>query len=369
MNSAIPKQALTPATRRRQLVSDGSRNFIRSVLLTFASLAMLVTAQALPAADPVQDLIDSMQKDSDLPASGGKPAAFNPGVGFPGTYESVRDACAGHSNLADLLDYVVTWTWIWEGKDNTATNTRVACRHARAYWLSKSTGKWNLAFDVRPSGMTWPMTWKDGKCTTPFMEPGKVSGRGIGNQRNEDAEVMSCKPDLNTNYELWGKAVIGHEAFLDVKAWYLATDVRLIVDDPTRPDDRDLAKYIVTVGADFKTSQLDKTPNAIKFGVQDKRKHEFTQPNGYPNKHVDGFRCRYRLVGKDWLTVHAISMGPQHHKEYDNRPPPPWGPPWEDHTYRPTKNAWPYTRPPYVLTEDEVRANPPPFLPTAKAKP
>jgi len=342
---------------------------IRGVMLMFVSLAMLAATRSLPAADPVSDLIDNMQKDSDLPASGGRPAAFNPGVGFPGTHESIRDACAGHSNLADLVDYVVTWTWIWEGKGNQATNTRVACRDARAYWLSKSTGRWNLAFDVRPSGLTWPLTWKDGKSTTPFMEPQKVSGREGGNQRNEDAEIMSCKPTFDTNYELWGKAVIGHQDFLDVKAWYLATDVKLIVDDPNLPDDRDLAKYIVTVGADFGTSQRDKTPNAIKFGVRDKRKNDRNQPDGYPNCIVDGFHCRYRLIGRDWMTVHAISMGPQYHNEYGNRPPPPWGPPWEDHAYRPTNNAWPYTRPPYVLTEDEVRANPPPLLPTAKAKP
>ena len=332
---------------------------IRGVWLMLASLAMLAAIQSLPAADPVQDLIDNMQKDSDLPASGGKPGAYMPGIGFPGTYESVRDACAGHSNLAELLDSVITWTWIWEGEGNRATNTRVACRHARAYWLSKSTGKWNLAFDVRPWGLTWPMTWKDGKCTTNFMEPAKVSGRGDGNQRNEDAEIMSCKPTLDTNYELWGKAVIGHEAFLDVKAWYLATDVKLIVDDSVQPDDRDLAKYIVTVGADFGTSQRDKTSNAIKFGVQDKRKRDRQQPNGYPNCIVDGFHCRYRLIGKDWLTVHAISMGPQYHKEYPKVVKTLWG----------TVEKWPYVRPPYVLTEHEVWANPPPFLPTAKAKP
>ena len=112
----------------------------RGVMLMFVSPAMLAATRSLPAADPVSDLIDNMQKDSDLPASGGKPGAFNPGVVFPGTYESVRDACAGHSNLANLVDYVVTWTWIWEGQGNQATNTRVACRHARAYWLSKSTG-------------------------------------------------------------------------------------------------------------------------------------------------------------------------------------------------------------------------------------
>ena len=356
MSLSIPKQTLPPATRRRELISDGSRNFIRSVL-TLVSLAILVTVQALPAVDPVQDLIDNMQKDSDLPASGGKPGAYMPSIVVPGTYASVRDACGGHSNLADLLDHVVTWTWIWEGEGNKATNTRVACRHARAYWLSKSTGKWNLAFDVRPSGMTWPITWKDGKCTTPFMEPGKVSGRGIGNQRNEDAEVISCKPTLNTNYELWGEAIIGHAAFLDVKAWYLATDVKLIVDDPAQPDDRDLAKYIVTVGADFKTmTKRDKTPNAIKFGVHDSRANAWDQPDGYPNFAISGFQCRYRLIGKDWLTVHTISMGPQWHKQYMGYSP------WH-------AKEWPYARPPYVLTEDEVRANPPPFLPTAKAKP
>lgn len=111
---------------------------IRGATLMLLSLAMLAATRALPATDLVQDLIDNMQNDSDVPASGGKPGAFNPGVVFPGTYESVRDACAGHSSLADLADYVVTWTWIWEGQGNQSTNTRVVWRHARAFWLSKS---------------------------------------------------------------------------------------------------------------------------------------------------------------------------------------------------------------------------------------
>jgi hypothetical protein len=348
-----------------KIMKNKSFALIAASLLYAMSVAAqepLAATQSLPAADPVQDLIDNMQKDSDLPASGGNPGAYTPGIVFQGTYESVRDACAGHSNLAELLDRVVTWTWIWEGQGNKATNTRVACRHARAYWLSKSTGKWNLAFDVRPSGWVEPFTWFGGP------QSGESYRKKNDNQRNEDAIVMSCKPTRDTKYELWGSACIGHEAFLDVKAWYLATDVKLIVDDPIKPDDREQAKYIVTVGADFKTSQLDKTPNAIRFGANDKRKHDDEQPDGYPNKGVSGFQCRYRLIGRDWMTVHAISMGPQYHKEYGNRPPPPWGPPWDDHAYRPTKNAWPYTRPPYVLTEDEVRANPPPFLPTSGAK-
>jgi hypothetical protein len=61
------------------------------------------------------------------------------------------------------------------------------------------------------------------------------------------------------------------------------------------------------------------------------------------------------------MTVDAISMGPQYQKEYGNRPPPPWGPSWGDASYRPGKNAWPYASPPYVLTEEEVRLNPPPM--------
>jgi len=188
------------------------------------------------------------------------------------------------------------------------------------------------------------------------MEPGKVSGRGRGNQRNEDAEVMSCQPDLNTNYELWGSATIGHESFCDVKAWYLATDVKLIVADPNLLDDRYQAKYIVTVGVDFKTSQVDKTPNAIRFGANDKRKLDDAQPDGYPNKGISGFQCRYRLVGRDWMTVHCITMGPQWHKQFGGYSP------WH-------AKEWPYAHPPYVLTEDEVRANPPPFQPTAVANP
>jgi hypothetical protein len=180
--------------------------------------AVINLAVKAASGNPVQNLIDNMQKDSDLPASGGNPGAYRPGITFPGTYESVRDACGDYSNLAGLLDFVISWTWVWEGKDNQATNTRVACRHARAYWLSKSTGKWNLAFDVRPWGVTWPMTWKDGKNTTPFMDPGKVSGRGVGNQRNEPegVDVMSCKPSFDICYELWGKAEIGNTAFREI---------------------------------------------------------------------------------------------------------------------------------------------------------
>jgi len=295
-----------------------------------------------------------MQKDGDLPASGRWYGDSVPGVVFPGTYESFRDACAGHTNFADLVNEVVTWTWVWEGKGNKATNTRVALRHARAYWLSKSTGKWNLAFNARPWGLDGQIKWSNDSMIWP-----KLKDRTTGNQRNEDAEVMSCKPAMDDPYEIWGIDTCGNEVFRDAKAWYIATDLKLIVDDPTKPDDRDLAKYIVTVGVDFKTTHIDKTDNALKFGVNDPRKNSYYTGGyygGYVNQACDGFHCRYRLIGKEWLTVQSISMGPQYNKGY-----PEWKPIQKWNRQRTGGESWPYSRSPYVLTEDEVRANPPPF--------
>ncbi|MFZ4540844.1 MAG: hypothetical protein ACOYNL_03400 [Rickettsiales bacterium] len=288
----------------------------------------------------VDDIVNDMKLLSDQDAIGGAGAIY-PGIASPGTYQSIVGMCEGRcDNFARNVNTPISWTWIWEGEGNQATNTRVEASHARGYYLSASRGVWVLAFDERPVG------YAQGIATTTENR----ADLSLDNQQQTGEFSTSAKPIYPVKYELWGSKNIGHEAFKDARAWYFATDLRLIVDNPNLPDDRDKARYIVKIGADFMIEEPERslTGTHHRYIVNGQPTNDMGV--GYPNRVIDGFGGRYRLITNECQTFTAITMeGSAGGSNY----PPPWG----NYT-----QYNPYGHSPYILTEEEVRANPPIFI-------
>jgi hypothetical protein len=264
--------------------------------------------------------------------------------GSGGNYKSIVDICAGTcEHFAQNVSGAISWTWVWAGAKNKSQHTRVLARRARGYYLSKSSGKWVLAFDARPSGAAQSI----GASTS--------SEGGIPDtQVQVDASTTSIKPDAFHKYELWGQGDIGHAAFTDAQTWFLSTQLS-VVSDGSGIDDRAQSEFLVKVGADFVTSEsatATDVPGAVAryINTATGRLVANTCNTCYPYKVMDGMGGRYRKIPTDgsWITVTAIGMSPTFG---GSGLPPPWG----DYT-----QPSPFAQPPYVLTPSEITAKPPP---------
>jgi hypothetical protein len=131
---------------------------------------------------------------------------------------------------------VLTWFTAFEAQGNAATNTRVQIANLRFYYLSQSTRTWKQ-YDMKaaPAVDLWqyPFTWAS-------------SNSGV---RNESSGGISVKPKYPNFHHGYGNPITINPQ--DVRAIFVAMEYRLVVDDPSKPDDRASAKYVVDSGGDY----------------------------------------------------------------------------------------------------------------------
>jgi hypothetical protein len=139
-------------------------------------------------------------------------------------------------NRPEWCNKIISWFQVFEAQGNGATNSRVEVKNIRVFTLSESTRKWTQV-DARQAPMVdawqYPFTFTD-------SDP---------NKRAEGDGGISVKPHYPYFRHGYGNsaAISGP----DVRAVYVSMDFRLTVDDPSKPDDRASAKYVVNSGADY----------------------------------------------------------------------------------------------------------------------
>lgn len=138
---------------------------------------------------------------------------------------------------AGAIDY---WGTVYVDENgNKASNTRVAIRNCGLHWKRASTGAWtSFGPDLRPGDVgDYPENFQGVSTPTNF--------------RIEPDGSMSVKPGVGKTSHWYGpypRVAIDRKDFAGVVS---LCEVRLVVDDSSRTDDRQLAKYLVNVGADF----------------------------------------------------------------------------------------------------------------------
>jgi hypothetical protein len=136
---------------------------------------------------------------------------------------------------------LLSWYTIYEGQGNRATNTRVEVRNLRIYILSNSTRKWTQ-FDrvLAPR-------------TDRYHQDGIVGGTPAETRVEPDGGVSfrPAYPYLMHGYGKtnWPSVPLSNPS--DVRALFVAMETRLVVADPTKPDDRALARYVINTAADY----------------------------------------------------------------------------------------------------------------------
>jgi hypothetical protein len=124
----------------------------------------------------------------------------------------------------------ISWFVLQEAQGNKAVNSRVEVSGLRMYILSESTRKWTrVDYAAKPYTETWQYPFD---ISTPTGNVGNL-----------------LRPVYPKFYHGYGKNIAITPQ--DVRATFTAIDFRLVVIDPTKADDRSVAKYVVDVGGDY----------------------------------------------------------------------------------------------------------------------
>lgn len=202
-------------------------------LLALVGLASACTAAATAEKPPETDWIAQIADDMRLPHEGrphGVPASIDWSVG----------PRIGRGNDPGTFKAFIAWGQLYEAAEgNPATNTRVEIRDMNAYVLSKADGEWHLVQDA------------DIVSGAAYREDFSGDVNRPADARFERSGVVSVTAGEGHNYHFWpssGRVTIDPE---DIAGVLVTAQARLILDDPDGPDDRDQARYVMGVGADY----------------------------------------------------------------------------------------------------------------------
>jgi hypothetical protein len=231
---------------------SAARALIPSLLACAAALSPAARAAdasrtAGAPINTVDTIVDDMRKMNDLRLAG-----IPDGYGWsrgPGHVIMGNDARGSHTpgwwNPADRhfksdawWKAMVPWIVIFDGVGNGAWNTRVALRAMKAYYKSRSSGRWVLLGEGPVDGYNYPKSLQ-GSSYVPT------------DRREESSGTASVRPPGgNVVFHGWCCNAPDIPA-ADIAAIHVTLQARLIVDDASRTDDRWAARYLLQVGGDY----------------------------------------------------------------------------------------------------------------------
>ncbi len=182
----------------------------------------------------------------------------------------------------------IAWGQLYEwAEGNPAANTRVQIRDMEMHYLSKSDGKWHLLQKaLRVQGAAYVEDFQG-----DVSKPGDI--------RTEPDGSISVTAGDGYNFHFWpstGRVAIPKD---DIEGCFITVQCRLILDDPHGPDDRDQARYLMSVGGDWwqsLTAVWDNWKTNADMGIG-----------------------RFRFVSKKWRGHNLITLPVERVRE---NPPP-----------------------------------------------
>jgi hypothetical protein len=209
--------------------------------------------------------------------------------GVPTSYNWAKHPHLGVGNHPDRQGFqaISAWGQIYEDMHGSpARNVRVSCRDIAVWILSKRTGKWRRCnASKRINGAN-------------YVEDFSANASKPADLRNEPHGAVSATLGGGYNFHLYairGRAKIDASDIDGVVSVYSA---RVIMDDPYGIDERHLARYLASSGADY---WLDQYVGAAPGTVHD----------------VGIGKARY--LTPDWLT---LTMSTLSLHKLEKHPPP-----------------------------------------------
>jgi hypothetical protein len=143
--------------------------------------------------------------------------------------------------LTQYWNAINPWFVFFEGVGNSASNSRVHLRNYKAFWKSRADGQWRL----------WAHKNEfDGQAC---YQGGNYSGcaGGDSGRRAEPEGGQSFKLPAGMNYHGWFASGPLEINGPDIAAVFVTMQIRLAVDNPAQGDDRQQARYLAHIGADY----------------------------------------------------------------------------------------------------------------------
>jgi hypothetical protein len=161
--------------------------------------------------------------------------------GVPDSYDWARHPVMGMGNHPPAAWRAITaWGQLYEdASGNPASNTRVGIRLIRTYLLSKRDGKWRL---VQSSDDVHGAAYRE-----DFVNDTNHAA-GI---RREPGGGVSVHAGGGFNFHFWPSTGRAEMEAADIAGVFTTVEARLIVDDPAKPDDRQSARYLLSMGGDY----------------------------------------------------------------------------------------------------------------------
>jgi hypothetical protein len=211
--------------------------------------------------------------------------------GVPASYDWAQGPVERSQAIPGRFHAVVAWGQVYEDRcGNPAHNTRVQIKDIRIYLLDRWGGTWRLLQHARRvAGAAYRESF-----SPPIHRPADI--------RSEPDGGISVKAGGGFNFHFYSpdRARIRPK---HVAALLATVQARLIVDDPTRPDDRSHARYILSVGADLwrdTVIEYDRDENNPDMGMG-----------------------RFRYVTPDWQSFNMLYMrGGIDPSRFLSNPPP-----------------------------------------------
>ena len=123
--------------------------------------------------------------------------------------------------------------------DSQDTNTRVQVRNPKVWFKLKSTDQWKL------------MSGTPGVDGAFYVENFANDSNTASNAMNLSDGSSAAKLAHGHNWHFWPSSGRFSIDSTDIAGIVVTVQARLIVDDPSQTDDRDVAKYILDAGGDY----------------------------------------------------------------------------------------------------------------------
>jgi hypothetical protein len=241
-------------------------------VLPFLLLAIFLNAQTT-----LEEIISDMK----LPQEGlphGVPASYNwQAKPRPGEVEPPAGWTAA-----------IAWGQVYEwAGSSTSTNTRIQIKDLALYYLNKKDNKWHLLqSSVRVSGANYREDF-----VGDVNKPADI--------RVESDGSISTTCGGGYNFHFWPSSGRSKFPANEVAGCFVTVKARLIVGDKTKPDDRDQAKYLMSVGGDWWQS--------------------LTAPWDNFKTNADMGIGRFRFISNEWKSFNMYSVPAD---TIRNNPPP-----------------------------------------------
>lgn len=200
------------------------------ILLLAACSARQV--QVNPTPDAIPSSLETVIGDMTL-AHEGRPH------GVPPSYDWALRPRIGMGNDPGRFRAMIAWGQVYEAAEgNPAKNTRVQIRDLKAYVLRKSDNQWHLLQEARRiEGAAYREDFVD-----DLNRPADI--------RVESDGSVSVVAGDGYNFHFWapGRVPIDPQ---DIAGIFIVVQARLILHDPTQPDDRAQARYLLSIGGDY----------------------------------------------------------------------------------------------------------------------